>query len=135
MIKMIMTLLLLIVSTSVFAEWTKVTNSSDGDMTVYVDYGSIKNKGNKVMMLDLTDFKTVHKNKSYRYFSQLSLNEYDCEEETRRMLDFHWYSENMKKGNIVYSEKNINDEGKSIPTDSIGTDLFNIACSKKSRYF
>ena len=131
MIKMIMTLLLLIVSTSVFAEWTKVTNSSDGDMTVYVDYGSIKNKGNKVMMLDLTDFKTVHKNKSYRYFSQLSLNEYDCDEETRRMLDFHWYSENMKKGNIVYSEKNINDEGKSIPTDSIGTDLFIIACSKK----
>ena len=64
---MIMTLLLLIVSTSVFAEWTKVTNSSDGDMTVYVDYGSIKNKGNKVMMLDLTDFKTVHKNKSYIY--------------------------------------------------------------------
>ena len=128
---MIMTLLLLIVSTSVFAEWTKVTNSSDDDMTVYVDYGSIKNKGNKVMMLDLTDFKTVHKNKSYRYFSQLSLNEYDCDEETRRMLNFHWYSENMKKGNIVYSEKNINDEGKSIPTDSIGTDLFNIACSKK----
>ena len=64
-----MTLLLLIVSTSVFAEWTKVTNSSDDDMTVYVDYGSIKNKGNKVMMLDLTDFKTVHKNKSYRYMS------------------------------------------------------------------
>jgi hypothetical protein len=37
----------------------------------------------------------------------------------------------MKKGDIVYSEKNINDEGKSIPTDSIGTDLFNIACDKK----
>ena len=128
--KKITLLLLLIVSTSVMAEWTKVTDSSDGDTTVYVDYESIKKKGNKVKMLDLTDFKTVHKNKSYRYLSQLSLNEYDCEEETRRMLDFHWYSENMKKGNIVYSEKNINDEGKSIPTDSIGTDLFNIACSK-----
>ena len=62
--------------------------------------------------------------------SQLSLNEYNCEEKTRRILDFHWYSENMKKGNIVYSEKNINDEGKSIPTDSIGTDLFIIACNK-----
>ena len=97
-----MALLLLIVSKNVFAEWTKVTNSSDGDMTVYVDYGSIKKKGNKVKMLDLTDFKTVHKNKSYRYLSQLSLNEYDCEEETRRMLDFHWYSENIKKGYIFY---------------------------------
>lgn len=129
--KKILILLLLMVSTDLFAEWTKVTDSSDGDMTVYVDYGSIKKKGNKVKILDLTDFKTVHKNKSYRYFSQLSLNEYDCEEKTRRMLNFHWYSENMKKGNIVYSEKNINDEGKSIPTDSIGTDLFNIACSKK----
>ena len=129
--KKILILQLLMVSTNLFAEWTKVTDSSDGDMTVYVDYGSIKKKGNKVKMLDLTDFKTVHKNKSYRYLSQLSLNQYDCEEEKRRMLDFHWYAENMKKGNIVYSEKNINDEGKSIPTDSIGTDLFNIACSEK----
>ena len=101
--KKILTLLLLIVSTSVFAEWTKVTVSSDRDMTVYVDYETIKKKSNKVKVLDLLDFKTVHKNKSYRYKSQLSLNEYDCEEETRRMLDFHWYSENMKKGNIVYS--------------------------------
>lgn len=102
--KKIMALLLLIVSTNVFAEWTKVTVTSDRDMTVYVDYETIKKKGNKVKMLDLTEFKTVHKNKSYRYLSQLSLNEYDCEEETRRMLDFHWYAENMKKGNIVYSE-------------------------------
>jgi hypothetical protein len=129
--KKIMALLLLIVSKNVFAEWTKVTDSSDGDMTVYVDYGSIKKKGNKVKILDLTDFKTVQKTKSYRYLSQLSLNEYDCEKERRRMLDFHWFSENMKKGDIVYSEKNINDEGKSIPTDSIGTDLFNIACDNK----
>ena len=129
--KKILTLLLLIVSTSVFAEWTKVTVSSDRDMTVYVDYETIKKKSNKVKVLDLLDFKTVHKNKSYRYKSQLSLNEYDCEEKTRRILNFYWYSENMKKGDIVYSEKNINDEGKSISTDSIGTNLFNIACSKK----
>ena len=118
--KKILTLLLLIVSTSVFAEWTKVTVSSDRDMTVYVDYETIKKKSNKVKVLDLLDFKTVHKNKSYRYKSQLSLNEYDCEEKTRRILNFYWYSENMKKGDIVYSEKNINDEGKSISTDSIG---------------
>ncbi len=129
--KKILTLLILMISTSVFAEWTKVTDSSDGDITVYVDYRSIKKKGNKVKMFDLSDFKTVQKTKSYRYLSQLSLNEYDCEKERRRMLDFHWFSENMKKGDIVYSEKNINDEGKSIPTDSIGTDLFNIACDKK----
>ena len=128
--KKILTLLLLIISTNLFAEWRKVTDSSDGDITVYVDYRSKKKKGNKVKMFDLSDFKTVQKTKSYRYLSQLSLNEYDCEKERRRMLDFHWYAENMKKGNIVYSEKNINDEGKSIPTDSIGTDLFNIACSK-----
>lgn len=128
---MILALLILMISTNVFAEWTKVTDSSDGDITVYVDYRSIKKKGNKVKMFDLSDFKTVQKTKSYRYLSQLSLNEYDCEKERRRMFDFHWFSENMKKGDIVYSEKNINDEGKSIPTDSIGTDLFNIACGKK----
>ena len=106
--KKILILLLLMVSTSVFAEWTEVGQSADG-MTAYVDFGTIKRKSHKVKMWDLYDFKTVQKGAGgERYLSAISRNEYDCEEETRRMLDFHWYAENMKKGNIVYSEKNIN---------------------------
>ena len=60
--------MLLMVSTNVMAEWTEV--SSDGaDMTGYVDYGTIKKKGNKVKMWRLFDFKTVQKFEGDIYLS------------------------------------------------------------------
>ena len=46
--KKLVVLLLLMVSTSVFAEWTPVDGSKDGDMTFYIDFETIKSKGNKV---------------------------------------------------------------------------------------
>ena len=129
--KKIILFLLLTVSTNVFAEWTKVTNSSDGDITSYADFGTIKKKGNKVKMWSMYDFKTIQKFENYRYLSSLSRNEYDCEEETKRMLDFYWYLGNMRQGEIVYSEKNIKNEAISILPMSIYEGLFKIACGKK----
>jgi hypothetical protein len=125
-------LLLLMISTSVFAEWTEV--SSDGaNMTGYVDLGTIKKKGHKVKMWSLSDFKTVQISKAdnTRYLSSVSHYEYDCEEETGRQLDIYWYSSNMRRGEIVYSVPNIKDEAGSIIPDSIGEIDFKIACSKK----
>jgi hypothetical protein len=58
MIKLLL-FLLLMVSTNVFAEWTKVTDSADGSFSVYVDYGFIKKKGNKVTMWYVYDFEKV----------------------------------------------------------------------------
>lgn len=127
----ILVLLLLMVSTNVFAEWTKVTGSSDGDMTVYVDFGTIKRKGNKVKMWDLFDFKTVQETAGTRYLSQLSRNEYDCEEEIKRMLNLYWYSGNMRNGETVTSQSNIKDDGTSIIPGSINEALLKVACDKK----
>ena len=122
-------LLLLLVSTSVFAEWTKVGGTDD--MTSYADFGTIKRKGNKVKMWGLHDFKTVQKFENYRYLSSLTRFEYDCEEETVRHLDFHWYSSNMGQGEIVVSSTNIKNEARSIIPESIDETLFKIACDKK----
>ena len=85
-------LLLLMVSTNVFAEWTRLSESADGDMTIYTDLGTIKRKGHKVKMWSLDDFKTVRESDGYRRLSAMSRYEYDCEEETSRLLDFLWYS-------------------------------------------
>ena len=129
--KKILVLLLLMVSTSVFAEWTEVGQSAD-DTTVYADFGTIKRKGNKVKMWKLYDFKTVKKlGENDRYLSEMRRGEYDCEEETVRMLDLHGYSGNMKTGHNVYSSNNIKDEATSILPESIGETLFKIACGKK----
>ena len=130
--KKILILLLLMVSTSVFAEWTEVGQSAANGMTAYADFGTIKRKGNKVKMWHLTDFKTVKKlGENDRYLSEMRRGEYDCEEETTRMLDLFWYSVNMRQGEIVYSVTNIKDEATSILPESIGETLFKIACGKK----
>ena len=134
--KKILVLLLLMISTTsvVFAEWTRVTGSFDGDMTVYADFGTIKRKGHKVKMWRLFDFKTIQKGlggESERHLSSVSRDEYDCEGETERQLDIHWYSSNMGQGEIVWSLTNIKNEASSVIPRSISESLFNIACSNK----
>ena len=124
-------LLLLMVSTSVFAEWTRVARNDDAGLTVYDDLGTIKKKGNKVKMWDLFDYKTVQKSAGDRYLSSMSRSEYDCEEETTRMLDLHHYSGNMKQGEIVYSVTNIKDEATSVRPETMEEILFKVACGKK----
>ena len=129
--KKLVVLLLLMVSTSVFAEWTEVGGNDDAGLTTYVDYGTIKRKGNKVKMWSLLDLKTVQEVAGKKYLSVMSRNEYDCEEETSRMLDFYEYSGNMRNGEIVWSSTNIKKETVSIIPESIDEGNFNIACGKK----
>ena len=129
--KILILLLLMVVSTNVMAEWTAVSRSKDDDTTVYADFGTIKRKGNKVKMWDLYDFKTVKESGGKRYLSTMSRNEYDCEEETVRMLDLHGYSGNIKTGDNVFSFSNIKEEPTSIRPDTIEEVVFKIACYKK----
>ena len=118
----------MVVSTSVFAEWTEV--GGDGDITAYADSETIKRKGSKVKMWSMNDYKTVH-SLDNGYLSGASYDEYDCEGGTRRMLDLYLYSGNMRSGDIVYSHKNIKEEAESIIPQSILESLFKIACGKK----
>ena len=128
--KKILVLLLLMVSTTVFAEWTEVGQSANG-MTAYADFGTIKRKGNKVKMWRLYDFKTVQKLENDRYLSEMRRGEYDCEEETIRQLDVHSYSGNMRQSEIVRSITNIKDEAESVMPGSINETLLKVACGKK----
>ena len=56
----------------------------------------------------LYDFRVVKKSKSenVKYSSQINNSEYDCDEITRRILDFNWYSGNMGRGEVVFSSPN-----------------------------
>ena len=134
--KKVLVLLLLMVSTSVFSEWTAVSVSSDNNRTNYVDVGTIKKKGNKVKMWTMYDYKTVkmidkNEKQTVRYLSMVNYDEYDCEEETWKMLDLYLYSGNMGDGEVVGSSTNIKDEAKSVIPGSITETLFKIACGKK----
>ena len=128
--KKVLVLLLLMVSTNVFAEWTEV-GGNDGDMTAYFDIQNIKRKGDKVKMWSLFDYKTVQKNSYGIYLSQLSRNEYDCEEETGRLIDASLYLRNMLMGGVVDSMSNMKNEPTSIQPLTTEQLLFKIACYKK----
>ena len=130
--KKILILLLLMVSTSVFAEWTRV--GSDGEITVFVDLQTIRKVGSKVKMWTLMDFKTVQQVSTLdttTYLSGANHKEYDCEEETTRFLDIHRYSENIASGHIVYSQTNMKDEPESVIPGTLPEQLLRIACGKK----
>lgn len=140
--KKLLVLLLLMVSTNVFAEWTRVGDTEG--FIEYVDFGTIKRKGNKVKMWSMLDYKTVHKISGVSsllpslsrsgvssFLSSLDRDEYDCEEETIRMLDTYLYSGNMKTGEIVYSSSNIKIEAQSIIPGSVDVTFKEIACAKK----
>ena len=124
-------LLLLMISTNVSAEWTMVDKSSNGDTTAYVDSETIKRKGNKVKMWSMYNFKTIQEVAGYRYLSSMTRYEYDCEEETRRQLDFYWYSGNMRQSEIVVSQTNIKDESTSVIPGSIDVSFLKVACGHK----
>ena len=129
--KKVLVLLLLMVSTNVFAGWTEV--DSNDEMTFYIDFGTIKRKGHKVKMWSLYDHKTLKTStlNNTRYLSQLIRKEFDCEQETKRLLDSYLYSGNMRSGDIVFSATNIKDEAISIIPESIDDLSLKIACYKK----
>ena len=122
-------LLLLIVSTNVLSDWTEIVDNTD--LTSYIDFGTIKRKGNKVKMWSLRDLKMVQKlGENDSFLSSVTHEEYDCEEETIRTLDFYFYSGNMRGGEVVTSQSNIKQEPISIPPDSYSENTFKIACGK-----
>ncbi len=125
-------MLLLVVSMNTFAEWTRAGYSADGESTQYVDLESIKKKGHKVKLWELTDEKTIQKfTGGKEYLSAVSRQEIDCEEETSRILDLYLYSGNMRQGEVVDSVTNSKEEPISIMPGSIKEGLFKIACGKK----
>ena len=127
--KKILTLLLLIVSTNVFAEWTKVITFST--VAIYVDYQSIIKIGNKVEMSFLQDYKSAYTVGNIKMLSVKSSGEYLCEENKSRLLNYYWYSENMGLGKLVFSKTNIKNEPTPVAPMTADAIIFNKVCSKK----
>ena len=65
-----------------------------------------------------------------RYLSSSNQREYDCKEETSRMLTFIWYFKNMGTGEVVYSSGAIHLEPDPISPGSMVEGIFKVACGK-----
>jgi hypothetical protein len=126
--KILIAVLLAVLSTSVLAEWTRV--SGNDTHTSYADLSTIRKSGNAVWMWDLLDHKVVMTVGNTRYLSVTSQHEYDCKEETSRMLTFNEYSKNMGQGEVVYMSGNTHAELVPMSPDSLLKTLFKVACGK-----
>ena len=121
-------LLLLMVSTNVMSEWKPIGFSDE--QTQYVDLESIRKKGNKVKLWFLLDLKKVKIIENKSILSIMGHEEYDCKEETTKVLDMFFYEGNMKNKEI-FSEVNIHDEPTSIRPNTVESLNYKIACGKK----
>lgn len=128
--KLLIAALLAVFSTSAMGEWTIVTG--DDNTSAYADLSTIRKSGDKVKMWGLIDLKVAKTSKAdgTRFLSSVSQNEYDCKEETSRVLSFNWYLKNMGVGEVVYSSGNAHAEFEPRPPGSIDNMLFKVACGK-----
>jgi hypothetical protein len=129
--KKLILLILLLFSANVLAEWTLLESAGSEDgFDVYVETQSIRRDGNKVKMWNMYDYKKV-KVDVKSYLASVSHVEYDCKEETLKLLDLFWYTGNMGQGVPVFSNTNIKKDPISIMPETIHESLFNIACRNK----
>ena len=128
--KILIAVLLAVFSTSVMAEWTRVSGSDTDTSTAYADLSTIRKSGNKVKMWVLLDYKVVRTVDGMRYLSMTNQFEYDCKEETSRILAFLWYSKNMGAGEVVYTSGAMHEEPRPIPPGSMIEGIFKVACGK-----
>jgi hypothetical protein len=126
--KLLILLLLLMISTNVMSEWKPIGFSDE--QTQYVDLESIRKKGNKVKLWFLLDLKKVKIIENKSILSIMGHEEYDCKEETTKVLDMFFYEGNMKNKEI-FSEVNIHDEPTSIRPNTVESLNYKIACGKK----
>jgi hypothetical protein len=128
--KKILMMLLLLVSTNVFAvDWVK-TGEND-NFTHYVDPQSIRRAGNKVKVWELWDYKSGQLLVDKRYLSLLAKFEFDCFEDTSRTLDAYNYSGKMGTGDIVLSRPNLTKPAESVLPGSTGETELKAVCAVK----
>ena len=138
--KKIVVLLLLMVSANVFAEWTFIGNDVEGT-SAYVDLSSIRKKGRTVKMWDLMDYQMVKgivgqgnifgEDRSNSYLSSIVFSLYDCEEETRSVINGISYSGQMGSGTIIAESFPDGARREPVMPGTVSEKLFKIACGKK----
>lgn len=126
--RIILALLLAVASNSAAAIWIKV--SEGANLSVYADPEVARETSNRVKLWWVVDFKTVQASGGEAHLSSKKQYEFDCKEEKYRPLFSSKHSENMAKGNVVYSSSR-NGEWAEVPPKTNGKLLLKFACAEK----
>lgn len=118
---------LVLVSTPVWAGWTSVGDNNAG--TVYADADTIVRNGNTARMWSLLDYKAFQRMVEVGYFSQKTQTEYDCAERRARGISLLLYAEHMGAGKVIYADESPHD-WESLAADPITENLRTVACKR-----
>lgn len=124
---MVLGLSLLVLAFPLWAEWTMLSETGNG--TWYVDFATLRKKGNVAKIWALLDYKQTQFSGSEKgYRSQMSYMEFDCEQEYLRTLNVASYSQSMGTGDLMGKHRFDSPEWEPVPPGKIATSLWNAAC-------
>ena len=115
------------INSSVSVEWDYIARAADRSSATYVEGASIRKLGDKVKLWEMLDYEEGRQLGSKEVLSFKSLKEHDCKEKRYRGLSIIFYSKNMGKGVIVYSNNDTR-PWKSVITGSTNEASFKYAC-------
>jgi hypothetical protein len=115
------------ISSSVSAEWDYIARAADHSSATYVEGTSIRKLGDKVKLWEMLDYEEGRELGSKQVLSFKSLKEHDCKEKKYRGLSIIFYSNNMGKGAIVYSNNDTR-PWKKVIAGSTNEASFKYAC-------
>ncbi len=130
--KSLIAILLTLVSTSAMADWTLAGEAANSNFSLYVDRASIHRKGDRVKMWHLYDYKSAEAGvvDGKFYLSSKGQNEYDCSEDTLRILAYSNHTESMGLGDILSSDYSVKRDWQAIAPNTIYMMLLKVACGK-----
>lgn len=128
--KLLFTLFAVFISNSTVAEWDYVGETETKEATVYVDYATIRKKGNMVKMWFMFDYKHEQGPQGFKFLSTRKQGEFDCDEELFRNLFGSVHSGNMGDGQILHIENNPSLGWQPVAPESVVKVLWVLACGE-----
>lgn len=119
--------ILLVVSASVQAAWTKLPGEGS-DMDLYIDYSTVKSRNGLVRAWFVYDFHKPQYDGLVPFWSGTRLDEFDCKEERMRNFSVLTYSERMGHGRLVRSYNFEKPEWLYIAPNTIGQNQMIFLC-------
>ncbi len=107
---------LLVTASSAFAEWKLIDSSDKRDL--FLDVSRIRMEGSLVKYWILESYKRPQTLNSFLYRSTVYLSEIDCQNENYRIHSGSWFSDAMRKGDLVSAINGPFDWNDVVPNSS-----------------
>ncbi|WP_090630868.1 surface-adhesin E family protein [Nitrosomonas marina] len=128
--KILIILMLALIASPVWAEWTQIAESNDkGAFVVYADLTSAQRAGGRVKMWVLYDYESEQRASGTNFLSKKIRRDYNCREAGIRTLAFSLFSWNMEKGELLRSY-NQPQQWKRVQPDSMKEVEWTVACAE-----